>query len=229
MSDLMPPGSRGGWESVSASAWYRYDPGPSRKLAGWALALTFVPLFVNWFVSIGLAVLALVRIHDRKAGGPVMAWIALVLSCVFLLATSVGLVIDVANDPPKEQAAHPSSIGDVSVLDLKVGDCLTKEPTVALQATVPVGPCSDSHRAEVFAVFDLRVDASASQRQIDRLAEGGCIKRFDAFVGTSFDQSELDVLYLKPVAGRLDVDRGVACIVEDRSGPITGSLKNSRR
>ncbi|MBA3308147.1 MAG: septum formation family protein [Chloroflexi bacterium] len=58
-------------------------------------------------------------------------------------------------------------------------------------------------------------------------AQEGCLKRFERFVGISYERSQLEVTYLSPTAvSWQDGDRRVQCVLHSGDGePLTGSMR----
>ncbi len=207
----------------------------------WALVLAILPLFITWLVSIGLAVAVLLRPDDgwRRGRGPAIA--ALAISAAWILVLT-GLVIVGSTLPEPDTASTASSENDpasdpeetvpedVTSGALAVGDCLPKVPRgVDYTVAVKEAPCSDPHRAEVYAVWDLgRGHYPSVNKLVDRSDEG-CLKRFRSFVGDDYDWSNLEFTYLMPdEADWHNHWRKVTCVVYAEA-PITGTLRNSRK
>lgn len=218
-----------------------------RGIAVGALVLAVLPLVGGWIASV---VLALLVLRHRRPGrglaltalGVVACWLSLLTvgGTAALLVYSThhhgssepaavasprgnpsGGADDQATDGPTPHARN----GDVNVYDLRVGDCVRTEIPDHDVDTVPVVPCTRPHREEVYAVFQLDIDPPARQREVDRLADGGCTRRFADFVGTPYSQSDLEISWFSPDAGSLKVDHSVQCLVEPPSGQVTGTLK----
>ena len=178
--------------------------------------------------SVVLAIIVLVRSRDRRPHGKGMAIAALVI-CAFWVVAAVLLVVAALNGKAdRDSSGAVVDDGFVLVTSIRVGDCLVDEPGTSVQITVQVTPCSNSHREEAFANFDLGDGAFPGQAQVDRRAEGGCASRFEKYVGISYDESELDIVFLRPLKDSWSADSGVTCLVSE-GGSSTGSLKGAHR
>jgi hypothetical protein len=117
---------------------------------------------------------------------------------------------------------------DVYVDELRKGECVARPIPEGDISTVKVGPCSQPHREDVYAVFDLAPGHFTRQGMVDRRGDAGCRRRFAKYVGIDFDSSELDYFALTPYVSALPEDREVECIVVD-IGRHTGNLEGVRR
>ncbi len=118
--------------------------------------------------------------------------------------------------------------GDVKATDLRPGDCTADDLAEKKYTTIKVTPCDSAHYSETYATFALEDGDFPGQDEVDRLAEGGCVKRFARYVGVPAADSELDIFYLRPFESSWSQDQGVACLVTTGS-QISESLKSSKR
>src|SRR5262245_58326653 len=87
---------------------------------------------------------------------------------------------------------------DVAANDLEVGDCTNQDLTGAV-GEVDTVDCGESHTAEVFALFDIDGDDFPGTSEVTSQAEEGCNgQRFEDYVGTPYQQSEIYSTYLVP-------------------------------
>lgn len=102
------------------------------------------------------------------------------------------------------------------------GDCVTEDWTEI--------DCAEEHYAEIYLIADVEGDEFPGEEQIDQQASDMCLAEFAGYVGTEYDDSELDYLYFTPDADTWEQgDRQVICAVGDSSGNSTGSAKGSGR
>jgi len=205
-------------------------PPPSNKLAITALVLAILPIPLTWIVAIVLAIVVLVGVRKGEQRGRGMAIAALIISALWILALAALIGVGISENADQNKARDTGS-GDISVTKIRAGDCLVTLPTEDPIYTVEIAPCAEAHQGEVFATFPIDLDSDAEQDAIDRLAEGGCTTRFEAYVGIDFNDSELDVTYLPPLARSIEIDNKVACIVTAPGGTklTTGSVQGSKR
>jgi hypothetical protein len=81
----------------------------------------------------------------------------------------------------------------------------------------------------VFAVFDDPAPRSApfpGEEAVNKVAQDGCLKRFEAYVGRTYDGSELQVAVIAPgeKSWKEEHDRAIACILYG-----DGRLKSSQK
>src|SRR5215510_8685518 len=103
--------------------------------------------------------------------------------------------------------------GGVDAFQVRVGDCFDDGSTFDDENvnSVPGVPCSDPHDNEVYAVFDVAMTTFPGDAMSD-MAHEGCLQRFEAFVGTDYESSSLDIATLYPSAESWrENDREVVC------------------
>ncbi len=201
----------------------------SKAMATWVLVLGIIPMPLGNLAAIGLGVTVLVRTKDGQNHGQTRAVVGIVFASLWLLLVGVVLTGNFPGQADRDASGAITQRGDVQATALNVGDCLPAQVAENKVAyTVEVTPCSQPHSAEVFAEFALAAGPYPGDAQVTRLADGGCLKRFQPFVGVRFARSALDVTYLLPVRASWSQNREVSCMVAART-PTTGSLKGSRR
>lgn len=121
--------------------------------------------------------------------------------------------------------------------NLRVGDCWN-DVDEEVVTTLPLVPCSEPHDNEVYAVIQLDDDEYLGDDDefpgdddIYEIAEWVCYEPFADFVGTEWEDSELDYMPLYPteIGWRAVKDREVACSVWDPAGKLEGSVEGSGR
>lgn len=132
-------------------------------------------------------------------------------------------------DAQRDEAGAVTAADDVSVDRLRVGDCLIT-PADGVVEDLAAVPCDQEHDGEVFHAFDLPDGDFPGAESVQAAGEAGCLARFEGFVGTAFDDSELGLLPLTPVAdGWAAGDQGVVCLVQDEQGGLTATLRAAVR
>lgn len=121
-----------------------------------------------------------------------------------------------------------------SVFEMEVGDCYLESGPITEESsefeTLPAVPCSEEHDFEVYANSTLEGQTLLDEDELFDTTIAFCEKRFKKFVGNSYDDSTLDIIYFYPTPESWSQgDRAITCLVSDSEGPSTGSLKKSRR
>ncbi len=117
------------------------------------------------------------------------------------------------------------------VFDLQVGDCFDDpdEPVEQL-AEVPLIGCEQPHDNQVFALFDLPGQDFPGDAQVTEQARDGCLARFEDYVGSAYEESELFAAWLPPTQASWQAgDREVVCVLFAEDGPLVGSQQGSGR
>ena len=118
--------------------------------------------------------------------------------------------------------------GGLGVFKVRVGDCvqLPDENAEFFESLEGV-PCTQPHDAQAYAEFQLApVTPSFDRDVIDETSFNGCVERFDAAIGRSYEEAEeLDIFTMYPSEESWSADdRTVSCFVVNLDGsPLTGS------
>jgi hypothetical protein len=174
------------------------------------------------------------------AGAPVplrrgrSAPIAVAAAAVALvLGVGAGIMLSQPSDDRQGQAVTAIT---VAAGDLVVGDCFQQpadppDDEVVEFDEVEVVRCDLGHDNEAFHAFVLEDEGLPDAREIDRRIDERCIPAFEAFVGTSYMSSELDLFGLWPTEDTwADGDREVMCVLYAMDlSKLEGSAEGSGR
>lgn len=211
---------------------------PPISIAGWALlAVGFVMSLISLFLRArkwpGIAGLAVAVI-----GGALAAAVSLLVLATTSSPASGGGPFTIPSERPSDggtatESQDPSSIegAEMTTFDaLEVGDCL---PLVVygedeMVSELPVVPCEQPHTDEVFFIYDVDGGEFPGDDALTETSWNGCYDAFQAYVGTSYEASELDFYNYQPTKGSWvrEGDRTVQCILfsyEDVTGTLQGS------
>ncbi len=157
---------------------------------------------------------------------------------IIFFALFIGyLAYDYVNDADRDESGSIVNAGEIDAFAMRVGDCFN-DPHEMIDAgstevvVQDVGglPCSEPHDNEVYAVFDVRFEAFPGNESMSNEATNACLKYFEGFIGTSYEESVLDIFSLYPTDAswsQLD-DREVVCAVYHINGKkLTGSIEGS--
>ena len=120
----------------------------------------------------------------------------LLIAGAFVLASTVaGWYFNASRSPTGE--IEKSS--DLSVLDLRVGDCFDdKDPSADQTADVNAVPCTTEHEYEVFYIRAMGDGSYPTDDAFDTYVTQNCDPAFGAYIGKAYDDSDLDIFYLPP-------------------------------
>jgi hypothetical protein len=214
---------------------------PAIAIAGWVLiavgfAMSLISLFLRgrkWPGITGLAV--------AVVGAILAAAVSfLVLATTSSSSGNEGVPFAIPSESPSDggttaEGQDPSSIEGAEMVpfsDLEVGDCL---PLVEygedeLVYELPVVPCEQPHTDEVFFIYDVEDGEFPGDDALTETSWNGCYEAFEAYVGTSYEASELDFYNYQPTKGTWirEKDRTVQCILFSYED-VTGTLRDSGR
>ena len=107
----------------------------------------------------------------------------------------------------------------VGASQLKVGDCLYNiSETGDTVGKVQVVPCTSSHEAEVYAT-------TTGITNITMTLQSFCKEQFKLYIGIDFNDSNLDVTYIRNDSSSAKTD--LQCIVYSEGNMVTTSYKDS--
>ena len=181
------------------------------------------PPFADW-IPVGAN-------QPEVPAAPVPFWrripIGLVVFVIlFAGARLSGLVLD-ADRAETGEVAKP---GDLTAIDLRVGDCFDlKDPQAEQIGDVAARPCAQPHEFEMFFTGSMPEGTFPGQSVFEEFMNTNCMPAFSAYVGKRYEDSELDMYWLAPsVEGWAQGDRSVQCAVfHPRIHQLTESLKGS--
>ena len=143
-----------------------------------------------------------------------------------------GAVAGFITNASRSSTGDISKSGDLSSSDLRIGDCWDlKDPNADTVDNVAAKPCTEPHEYEVFYVGPMDGVNYPTDDQFTTYVENNCLPAFTTYVGKVYDDSNLEITWLNPIAeGWTQGDRAVACSVYDpENSAITVSLRSSNR
>jgi len=184
-----------------------------------------IPLFfvlVLPIVAIVLGAVALSRVQRAGGRGRGRAWAGLVLGIVGVLLF-VGIVVI---------GALLGWYGDdVAADDLEVGQCVELDVDDTEISSLPLVDCDEPHQAEVYLVEDIEggdeiPDTDSLIARGQELCAGDA---FEAYVGTSYEQSELEFYTVYPSEDTWeDGDREIVCLaIRPDGGDLTATVRDT--
>jgi Septum formation len=124
-----------------------------------------------------------------------------------------------------------SDAGDMSVFDLKVGDCFDVSADATEVETVRAIPCAEPHIYELFWAGDYPSDTMPADSEYYPWVEDQCMPAFAAYVGIDYIESLYYMGYFSPTNDSWSTgDREFACYVSnhpDSPTPMSGSARGT--
>ena len=136
------------------------------------------------------------------------------------------------DEPERDAAGQVTEATDAGAFTLRVGDCL--EPVSwdgGATSSFPVIPCAEEHESEIYASMLLDDGEYPGPEAVNAAASEYCASAFAEFVGTPWEQSDLQFAFLVPTAETWEQqgDREVLCLVMDPEALTTGTLEGAAR
>lgn len=112
--------------------------------------------------------------------------------------------------------------------ELAVGQCLLV-PLNSQVNSVATTKCTEAHTGEVYSVTTLKNDTMPSRDEMDELVYNTCYETFEAYVGTSPEETTLDYTAMSPTKQTwAKGDREIVCIaVRTDDEQLTASVRDS--
>jgi hypothetical protein len=181
--------------------------------------------------AIVCSAIALGRTGPGKSKGRGLAIAGLVIGVLGLLGSIGVAVAAIRSTPTRDGSGRITREGSLDVDDLRAGDCLSSTVSDGRVRRVDVVPCSATHRAQVYTVFDLPSGPFPGETEVGNLGEDGCFERLtDEEAERIADASdELSVSLFYPPSQSWNVgDRTVRCLLANRDGSALGETFPTR-
>jgi hypothetical protein len=184
---------------------------------------------IAWIVSVVLAVQVLGKSKYSHGHGKGMAVAALIIVPLWIVVIIALVALDATNDAERDTAGAVTQSGDVPSRDLRQGDCVADKDLVGDSIiTVKVTPCDKPHFFETYATFTMPDGDYPGDADVIRFAEGGCIARYEKFVGLPFEESTLGMTYLYPLESSWSLEKDVSCMITQGSS-VSETLEGANR
>jgi len=149
-----------------------------------------------------------------------------------LYAAATLVLFNVACSPAeRSETGEIETAGSVDAFAMRVGDCFNDQSSLSGEVSdVPGVPCDEAHDNEVYATFDLSMVAWPGDEQANEVADAGCLERFEAAIGATYEESVLMITTLIPSEGSWAQigDREVVCAAYHMElEKLTGSVMHS--
>ncbi|WP_433063131.1 septum formation family protein [Dactylosporangium sp. CS-033363] len=178
-------------------------------------------------ISVVFAIVALRQIASGGQKGKKLAYTALGLSAFWALVFGGLFIAVLQSGADRGPGGAIVEAGDVSIDELRAGDCIDKLPWPANALSVTGMPCSQEHGWEVFATFDVAdSDSYPGEDAVGKLAENGCNERLAGFSAKAIDDDKVELygLYPSRATWREHDDRKVTCLIGSDTARFTGTL-----
>ena len=144
----------------------------------------------------------------------------------------VGAVAGLYFNASRSATGEIDKSGDLSVVDLRVGDCFDdKDPSADQIGDVKAVPCTTEHEFEVFYVGAMGDGSYPTDDAFETYVTQNCDPAFGAYIGKAYDDSDLDIFYLTPTddSWRLG-DRTVKCAAyHPNNSRLTRPLRGTQK
>ncbi len=138
---------------------------------------------------------------------PLVAVVAAAGAVVALVL--VGIVLAVLGGADRDDSGRIVEAGDLSVFDVRPGDCPSDIAGEDETTSVEAVPCTQPHDAEAYARFEIAAESWPGEQQVVDEAREGCDRRFPPAAA----DAGAEVYYWHPTEESWETrdDRGVVC------------------
>lgn len=221
------PGGTGQYPPYGPYPWPA-EPAPRKPgTNGFAVAALVLGIIAIFPLAIVFGIIALVQTSRTGQNGRGLAIGGLVAAGFWLVVVVGSIVYVVFTSAERNADGEITEEGNVSTMDVQVGDCLnglrgTEDDTTV--STLPAVPCDQPHEGEVYATFELEDGDYPGLDGITAVADERCADELVAFSQEAWDDPNIGVFYLYPEELSWPRDRGVVCIAYAIEGTLTGRL-----
>jgi hypothetical protein len=147
-----------------------------------------------------------------------------------VLVVVVGALVSYLSSAQRDDTGAINEVGELEATDLRVGDCFN-EPEGQEVSDVTAVPCAEPHDQEVFAVEIMTGGTFPTTQEQQQFVADRCLPAFESYVGTPYQESDLDIFTLTPTAASWEQgDRAVTCSAYAVDGSsLTGTVQGSNR
>ncbi|MEL7977342.1 septum formation family protein [Isoptericola sp. F-RaC21] len=185
-------------------------------------------------VALGLGIAGMRRTRRTGQSGRGLAIAGVVLGGLGILGwlLFVALIVFAVNNDDFQEGfsqGFEESYADRTGANLDLGDCF-ELPTDATDLTGIVAiDCASPHGAEMVGVDELTDAEYPGEESVVATTEDFCFEQFADYVGTDYDASQLDMMYLYPTDASWSFgDRRLMCWAQNPDGsPLEGSVQGS--
>ncbi|MFD6136246.1 DUF4190 domain-containing protein [Isoptericola sp. NPDC056618] len=185
-------------------------------------------------VALGLGIAGMRRARRTGQSGRGLAIAGVVLGALGILGwlLVVGLVVLAAtNDEFQEgfSQGFEESYADRTGANLNLGDCFELPDDATDLTGVVAVDCTTPHGAELVGVDELTDAEYPGEDSVVATTEDFCFEEFADYVGTGYDASALDMMYLYPTEASWTFgDRRLMCWAQNPDGsPLEASVQGS--
>ena len=222
MTQPPPPIQPARTRMPSAESWLEGVPTPAqRRLDRFAVAAFVVSLPGLAPIAAVLAVIGLRRIHRAASRGRALAYGALAISGLWVIAIAVAaaLVLD-----GEKQAGIGRS---VAIGQVAVQQCFDADLEAETMRVVTIADCAAEHSGEAYAKVKATLTGLSTEEK-GTAATQECATAFQQFVGKRYEQSSLDMYYVV-LEDRAVADGNVLCLLGMPGMKLTGTMRGSQR
>ena len=117
------------------------------------------------------------------------------------------------------------------VATAEVGDCANYSDLQGELTTIPTVGCTEEHDAQFIHQFELEGNDYPGDTEVAALAEEGCVAAFEGYVGSVWEESELQMTFISPNENTWGSanDREVLCVAYLDGTTTTASFEGSGR
>ncbi|MFE5340986.1 DUF4190 domain-containing protein [Isoptericola sp. NPDC056578] len=207
---------------------------PAPGTDGFSIAALITGILGISPVALGLGIAGMRRTRRTGQSGRGMAIAGVVLGALGILGwlVVVGLLALLATNEEVQEGfsqGFEESYADRTGANLDLGDCFELPDDATDLTGIVATDCASAHGAEMVGVDELTDAEYPGESSVVATTEDFCFEEFAAYVGTDYDASSLDMMYLYPTqASWAFGDRRLMCWAQNPDGsPLEASVQGS--
>jgi hypothetical protein len=167
--------------------WPKPEP-VAPPVDGYAITSLVFGLIGGVLFAIGFGIAALRRIGrgERSGRGLAVAGISLATAWIVVIGVVAALVVANRDDPAGRDASGAIvHKGDISPLDLRVGDCASLPTGLGAVVSVTAVPCAEPHNTQVYTTVTATAAVYPGVDPLETEGLTACRDQLAAFLGTT--------------------------------------------
>lgn len=207
---------------------------PAPGTDGFSIAALITGILGISPVALGLGIAGMRRTRRTGQSGRGLAIAGVVLGAVGIAGwlLVIGLVALLATNEDVQEGfsqGFEESYADRTGANLNLGDCFELPDDATDLTGIVAIDCASPHGAELVGVDELTDAEYPGEESVVATTEDFCFEQFGEYIGTDYDASGLDMMYLYPTQASWTLgDRRLMCWAQNPDGsPLESSVQGS--
>lgn len=200
---------------------------PPSGTNGFAIASLVFGIIGGCLLGFIFGIVALVQTGKTGQKGRAMAIAGLVLSGLWVVGLIVVGVVSSTTEADRDSTGTVTDSGNVTVDDLKVGDCINGIEAGKSFSDLPAVRCAEPHSGEVYALVEIAGSDYPGSDVLIARADRLCARSLRETSMKSWKDPGVTIFHLRPTDySWTRGDHAVTCVAVTEKGKRTGSIRD---